>query len=350
MLFASNPIGEIFHPFYILFARAISIFYDLIPNYAVAIALLTIAVMVVVFPITLKGTRGMIKMQLLAPELKVIQNRYKTKPGMTVEERQEARQKQNEEMMALYKENNANPAGGCVPLLFQMPVFIVLYGTIRGLVHTTKVNGVVKADPLYISPSSRIYHDIKAGNGHLHAFGIDLADSVKSAGNWGHKAPFVILILVAIALQYIQMKQMSGRNPAAAAANPQMQTMQRVMPIFFALIYISIPAGVNIYFIVSSLFRIAQQDGMYRWDPSLQAALERLKKNTPTAMPTAAAAGSGGILARFREAAGVAGPAARETANAPDGDRPKSFTPPRVQSPRGQAPNRSKNKKPRRSR
>jgi YidC/Oxa1 family membrane protein insertase len=129
-----------------------------------------------------------------------------------------------------------------------------------------------------------------------------------------------------------------------------MQTMQRVMPIFFALIYISIPAGVNIYFIVSSLFRIAQQDGMYRWDPSLQAALERLKKNTPTAMPTAAAAGSGGILARFREAAGVAGPAARETANAPDGDRPKSFTPPRVQSPRGQAPNRSKNKKPRRSR
>ena len=74
------------------------------------------------------------------------------------------------------------------------------------------------------------------------------------------------MILVAIALQYFQMKQMSGRNPAAAAANPQMQTMQKVMPIFFAVIYISIPAGVNVYFIVSSLFRIGQQDAMYPSD------------------------------------------------------------------------------------
>src|ERR1700744_568442 len=126
MLFASNPISQIFHPFYILFAKVISFYYDLIPNYAVAIELLTLTVMVVVFPITLKGTRGMIKMQLLAPELKQIQNKYKPKPGMSVEERQAARQKLNEEMMILYKENNANPAGGCVPMFLQFPAFIIL--------------------------------------------------------------------------------------------------------------------------------------------------------------------------------------------------------------------------------
>ncbi len=358
MLFASNPIGQIFHPFYVLFAKLISIFYDFIPNYAIAIVLLTLTVMIVVFPITLKGTRGMIKMQLLAPELKVIQNRHKAKPGMSVEERQEARQKLNEEMMALYKENNANPAGGCIPMFLQLPVFVVLYGTIKGLVHTTTIKGKVTATPLYISSHSKIYNDIIAGHGQLHAFGIDLADSVKSPGSWAHKAPFIILILVAIALQYIQMKQMSGRNPAAAAANPQMQTMQRVMPIFFAIIYISIPAGVNIYFIVSSLFRIGQQDAMYRWDPSLQASLEKLKSKSAQS-PTPSPAAGGGILARFREAAtgnavvptGTSSSnGAKRTDVSANGASAKStrgaaFTPPRTQSP-----NRSKTKKPRRSR
>jgi YidC/Oxa1 family membrane protein insertase len=363
MLLASNPIGQIFHPFYLLFAWLISAFYDFIPNYAVAIALLTLTVMIVVFPITLKGTRGMIKMQLLAPELKVIQNRYKAKPGMSVEERQESRQKLNEEMMALYKENNANPAGGCVPMFLQLPVFVVLYGTIKGLVHTTTVKGVVTATPLYISKTSKIYHDIRAGHGQLRAFGIDLADSVKSAGSWGHKAPFVVLILVAIALHHTKRKEGSGGTPLPPPPNPQMQTMQRVMPIVFAVIYISIPAGVNIYFIISSLFRIGQQDAMYRWDPSLQASLEKLKsKGPPTPVPQI---GGGGILARFREATagGVAptngaagsngarstngakepaGPA--NTTNTKNG-RGAAFTPPRTQTP-----NRSKTKKPRRSR
>ena len=88
--------------------------------------------------------------------------------------------------------------------------------------------------------------------------------------------PLIALILVAIALQYIQIKQVSGRNAAAAAANPQMQQMQRIMPIIFAVIYIAIPAGVNIYFIVSSLFRIGQQEFMYRRDPHIRESLAQM--------------------------------------------------------------------------
>jgi YidC/Oxa1 family membrane protein insertase len=121
------------------------------------------------------------------------------------------------------------------------------------------------------------------------------------------------------------------------------------MPIFFAIIYISIPAGVNVYFIVSSLFRIGQQDAMYRWDPSLQASLERLRKNSSN-LPTPVVSGAGGIRARFREAAGTraSSPAASNgTKSSSNGQTPKSpaFTPPRVQQT-----NRSKNKKQRRSR
>jgi YidC/Oxa1 family membrane protein insertase len=181
-----------------------------------------------------------------------------------------------------------------------------------------------------------------AGNGHLRAFGIDLADTVRSAGNWGHKAPFIILILVAVALQYIQMRQINGRNPAAAAANPQLQTMQRVMPVIFAFIYINIPAGVNVYFIVSSLFRIGQQDGMYRWDPNLKEAMDRLRKNTSSTASTAAPSGKG-LLARFREAAGVQeSPATNGNSSS---HQSAAYTPPRVKPA-----NRSKNKKQRRSR
>ena len=272
-MFAST-IGQIGQPFYRAFAWVLAFIYSAIPNYALAIALLTILVMIVVFPITLKGTRGMMKMQLLAPELKKIQARHKTSPNMSVEDRQEARRALNEEMMALYKENDTSPTGGCLPLFLQMPMFLILYGTIKGLTHT--LHG--KSDPLYISATSKLHESILSANGALHSFGINLADSVRSPQlSWTGRAPYILLILLAVGLQYLQMKQLSGRNPAAQQANPQMQRIQKVFPLIFAVIYISIPAAVNVYFIVSSLFRVGQQEFMYRHDLELQSALHHLK-------------------------------------------------------------------------
>jgi YidC/Oxa1 family membrane protein insertase len=307
MLFASS-IGEIAHPFFIVFAWLIERFYSLIPNYAVAIALLTLVVMIAVFPITRKATRSMMKMQLLAPELKKIQTRYKTPPGTPVAEKQEARQHLNEEMMALYRENNVSPTGGCLPMLLQLPIFWILYGTIRGLIHLKTfasakaalasgcrpilpgTSGKSCIQPLYINHSSSLYTAVIHAHGKLMAFGINMADSVRTGGlTWAEKAPLIGLILVAIVLQYVQIKQMSGRNAAAAAANPQMQQMQKVMPVIFAVIYIAIPAGVNVYFIVSSIFRIGQQEYMYRRDPHIRESLSRLNartKATPTVIPT----------------------------------------------------------------
>ena len=205
MVLASS-IGEIAHPFFILFAWLIERFYSLIPNYAIAIALLTLVVMIVVFPITRRSTRSMMKMQLLAPELKKIQNRYKMPPGTPVAERQQARQRLNEEMMALYRENNVSPTGGCLPMLLQLPIFWILYGTIRGLIHLKgfstvaaakawckhPVNGKSCVQPLYISHNSSLYHAVIHANGKLMAFGINMADSVRSAGlTWAEKAPLV---------------------------------------------------------------------------------------------------------------------------------------------------------------
>src|SRR6478752_2302439 len=109
---------------YDLIARPLSWFYSVWPSYAGAITLLTLAIMVVLTPLTLKGTRSMIAMQRLQPEMKKLQNRYK-----------DDRQKLNEEMMKFYKENSINPVGGCLPLVLQMPVFFVLYRVLYGLVN-----------------------------------------------------------------------------------------------------------------------------------------------------------------------------------------------------------------------
>jgi len=283
----ASAIGQIGHPFYVLFAQVLAYCYEVVPNYAIAIGMLTLAVMVVVFPITLRGTRGMMKMQLLAPELKRLQTKYKVVPGMSVAERQDMRQRQQQEMMAVYKENNVSPAGGCLPMVMQFPIFIILYGTVRGLIHeklvgTGKLAHLVP-DPLYISHNSKIFHAIQASGGQLKSFGVNLADSVRTSGLSGtQKIPLIAMILVAILLQYIQMKQLNGRNPAAAAANPQMQQMQKFLPLVFAVIYISIPAAVNVYFIVSSLFRIGQQEVMYRRDPHIQASLAKLQARHKT--------------------------------------------------------------------
>ena len=279
MLVAST-IGQIAHPFFVAFAWVLAFYYSLVPNYAVAIALLTITVMVVVFPITRRGTRSMMRMQLLAPEMKKLQARYKAQPGATTQEKAASRQQLNEEMMALYKEHGVSPTGGCLPMFLQFPIFLILYGTINGLVHKA-ANGLPQ--PLYISSNTRLYRDVIAGHGKLTAFGFNLADSAISHGlSMGARIAFIGLIVVAIVLQYIQMRQMSGRNPAARQANPQMQQMQKIFPIICAIIYIRISAGVNVYFVVSSIFRIVQQEYMYRHDPHITDALEKLRTRQKT--------------------------------------------------------------------
>ena len=98
----------------------ISFFYDLIPNLGVAIILLTIAVGIVMFPLTLKQTRSMKAMQEIQPELKRLQKDLKGD-----------KQALQEQTMALYKERGVNPAAGCLPLLLQMPVWFALFQVLR---------------------------------------------------------------------------------------------------------------------------------------------------------------------------------------------------------------------------
>ena len=127
--------------------------------------MLTIVVMVVTTPFTLKGTRSMIQMQRLQPEMRQLQVKYK-----------DDRQKLNEELMAFYKENNLNPLGGCLPLLLQTPIFFILYNVIRGL---TRIGRTAPSTRSTSTPLGAV-PDLDPVD-RMMAFGVDLAESASKA-------------------------------------------------------------------------------------------------------------------------------------------------------------------------
>lgn len=253
----TKPIGKIFQPLLDFVAAILAFFYSIVPNYPISIALLTIVIMAILTPLTVKSTKSMAAMQALGPEMKKLQQKYKGA---------ENRAQLNEEMMKLYKEHKVNPASGCLPMLLQMPAFLVLYDVIRGITNTVQVHGHTIAQPRYISHTTKMYHDIIAGHGQLNSFGMDFAKKLlpfSSHSSIWAAIPFLLLVLASIALQYLQMSRLSKRNPAASA-NPQAAMLQKYMPIVFGLIYLNIPAAVNVYFIVSSAIRIGTQEVLFR--------------------------------------------------------------------------------------
>jgi YidC/Oxa1 family membrane protein insertase len=227
-------------------ARILDFFYGLVPNYAVAIILLTLLVMLITTPLTLKGTRSMIKMQLLQPELKKIQEKHKGGD----------RNEMNQELMAFYQENQLNPLGGCFPLLVQAPVFLLLFRLIQGL---TRRGADETFDPKYLDEASKLYQDLD-GQTEMISFGLDLSESTTEALGQSilHGLPYLVLILVMIGAQYLQQKQVSARG-SSAAAMPQQQMLLKVMPAFFGVISIGFPAALVVYWVTSSIYRIGLQ-------------------------------------------------------------------------------------------
>lgn len=263
----THTIGSIFQPIFHLFGWLLALFYGVVPNYAVAITVLTIVIMGALTPFTIKSTKSMIAMQRLQPEIKKLQQKYKGP---------ENRQLLNEELMRLYREEGANPIGGCLPVLLQAPFLFILYSVIRGLSH---LNTAGAAAPRYIPTSSTMYHDLIHSAGQIKAFGMDLSlrpFPISAHHGWVGAIPFFVFAAAAVGLQYFQMAQINNRNRKTGQAVPsQQQAIQRFMPIIFAYIYLVIPAAVVLYMIVSTIIRIITQDLMFRagvTDPNRNSA------------------------------------------------------------------------------
>ncbi len=296
---------------YDLVANILAAFYSFIPDYAASIVLLTLLVMAVTTPLVLKSTRSMMVMQQLQPEMKKIQARYK-----------DDRQRQNEELLKFYRENNINPLGGCIPLLVQMPVFFILYQILRGLTRRVSEIGyeagfnsgqfatnqglsVARAwytpfDPAYLDHNSQLYQSLQ-GSTTMNALSMDLSLSLTET--WNVKGlvasvPYVLLIAIVAFTSFYQQRQIQGRNPNAVMSSQQ-QTLMKIMPVVLPLISLSLPAGLVLYFAVSNLWRVGLQGfisrsiyGIKRRGGSDPGTGDRASKKEPKPVgPTSAARG-----------------------------------------------------------
>lgn len=203
-----------------------------------AIVLLTFAVRVVLLPLAVKQISSMRAMQGLQPDMKKIQAKYKTDREMmrsNPEKYRERRQKQQEEMMKLYKEHNVNPAASCLPLLAQMPVFFALFTLLRD---NSRVEELA-TEGFYIIPSLAEVPTAQMGVG------------------------VVVLIGLMGATTFLSQKQMMASNPTASA-QPQQKVLLYAMPVLLTVFAINLPVGVLLYWVTTNVWTMAQQFVMFR--------------------------------------------------------------------------------------
>jgi YidC/Oxa1 family membrane protein insertase len=184
--------------------------------------------------------------------------------------------------MAFYKEHNINPMGGCLPLLVQMPVFIVLYRVLNGLTQlqpyghdmgvamgtaarNPESGGLFPAygtfDPQYVDQASNLYRDLSATR-EMKWLGLDLASSLTRQLDQGivDALPYIVLVLLIAVTAWYQQRQIQARNAGQQTQiNPQQQALMKIMPFFLPIFSVTLPAGLVLYFLVSNLYRIGQQ-------------------------------------------------------------------------------------------
>ena len=243
--------------FFELFSTALAGFYALIPSYGLAIILLTLAVRLLLLPLSVKQTKSMREMQAIQPEIKRIQSKYKGD-----------RQKLNEELMALYKEHGVNPFGGCLPLLMQFPVLIGLFYVIRD---PLKYMGDVVADsaladglreiPIQINSFLGIHLNCSA-SGTLtgnHSVAEGQEALFEACGNGVLTAlPYLALVLFMGFTTYYQQRQMQQSTPKSPQQQ-QMQMMMKFMPVLLMFFSFNFPAGVVVYWVTTNVWTIVQQ-------------------------------------------------------------------------------------------
>jgi len=212
-------------------------FYNIIPGHdiGIVIVLLTILIRLLLAPSFHKSLKNQKALNDLQPKLNNLREKHK-----------DNKETQAKAMMDLYKEHNINPLSSCLPMLIQLPVLIALYQTFRIALGNHDITGLYSfvAKPSYISPY------------FIHL--VDLSKTAYMNGHW--YVPALILGLLAGAVQYWQSRMMlpkvANTDPTARAM--AMQTTY-VLPLFSVFISLRLPAGLPLYWVVTTLFAVAQQ-------------------------------------------------------------------------------------------
>ncbi|MEU5685308.1 membrane protein insertase YidC [Streptomyces venezuelae] len=238
--------------------------------WGLSIVSLVILIRICLIPLFVKQIKATRAMQTLQPEMKKIQERYKSD-----------KQRQSEEMMKLYKESGTNPLSSCLPILAQSPFFFALYHVLNGIA-TGKTIGVIDDQLL---ESARKAHIVGAP---LAAKFTDGADKVASLGATLTDVRVVTAVMIVLmsASQFFTQRQLMTKNVDTTVKTPFMQQQKMLMyvfPVMFAVFGINFPVGVLVYWLTTNVWTMGQQMFVIRRNPTpgskAQAAfLERLHK------------------------------------------------------------------------
>jgi YidC/Oxa1 family membrane protein insertase len=263
--------------------------YRLIPNFGLTIIVLTVLIRLVLLPLGVKQIRSMQSMQAIQPKVKQLQQKYKAN-----------KQKQQEEVMKLYKEHGVNPFSGCWPVLLQFPILIAMYSVLRFPQH-----------PIHIPSDSRLYTAIvvnqvpepppqpmwkapkdSSGTAFL---GMNLLCTPLQAGDPNatladthtvdgqrvlypvdcgtkpvSRIPYYLFAVLMFATTYYQQRQTQKASPPGSASQQQ-QTMMKIMPFMFGVFGFFFPVGLVVYWTTSNLWQIGQQYVMLKNQPTAEA-------------------------------------------------------------------------------
>ena len=241
--------ANIFQPLIDVFEAVLKFFHNSVGvPWGWSIVLLTMCVRACLVPLTIKQMGSMARLQRLQPQMKEIQNKYK-----------EDKQRQQQEMMKFYRENNVNPLGSCLPLVAQLPVFISLYYMLRQSLRDDichQVQATYRAHYLLKHPHTAA--------GTLH--GLTTACSVHGVS---HGANFLFigdltskatgLTLIVLIVLYVGSQLGSSLVMSAPTMDPTQRRIMMFMPLIFVLFVIRFPAGLLVYWITTNLWTLAQQ-------------------------------------------------------------------------------------------
>ena len=209
--FVTHPMQEALTFFYLMTQKAGY------PSYGLAIILLTVAIKLLMYPLTVKQVKSMKAVQEMQPKVKALQEKYK-----------DNKERLQTEIASLYKENKVNPLSGCLPLIVQMPILMGIFFAIK--------------EYTYQGPTSFLW----------------IANLQQGTSLTDPSDPYFIIPLLCALTTYVQQKQ------TTTEMTQQNKMMLIFMPVFIGYITITFPAGLGIYWVVSNLVQIAQQWFMYR--------------------------------------------------------------------------------------
>ena len=270
-------------------AVALSFFAEMTGSSGLAIILFTILVKLLLFPLTWQQIKSQKNMMVLQPKLRTAQKRYAND-----------RQKLNEEMMRIYKENNVNPLAGCLPLFIQMPIWFALYQALINLGNRDHVmfNPAFEQGFLWISNLAQPDH-----------FTLPFVEG---------SIPNPILPIVTAVTQLFIQRMMTP--PSMDPQQAQMNRMMQFMPIMFLFFSLNFPAGLVLYWVTSNVVSMVQQYFLTGWGGLFPGGY---KPNTPLAGSWEASGSSstgtaddGAYSNGDEPPAGKAGPRAQPSARA----------------------------------